>query len=117
MTPERDGITELEGYFATARESAPELGSDLRARILADAARAQPRPAAPARAGRWREWLSGWALPGATGGALASLGGFWIGLAAPLPVDAPFWAPEALGVLDYLSYSLVGVIDPLAPEF
>ncbi len=120
MNTDRDEMHDLEEFLTAARDAAPGLGAGLRHRILSDAV-AQQRHATPlpVAAGRalpaWLSGLlSGWALPGAAGGAMAALGGFWIGLAAPLPVDAPLWMQDALIYLDIVTLPLVGVMDPLA---
>lgn len=111
-------FAELELYAAAARAEAPVLRPDLRARILTDArvtsVALQARP-------RWKVWLSAlngnWAAPGAAGGVTATLAGFWIGVAAPLPMDAPLWMYGALEYLDVVAVPLLGVVDPLAMGF
>jgi hypothetical protein len=113
MSTERDEMRDLEVFLSAARDAAPELGQDLRGRILADAVRAQR----PARSVWLPGWLSGWALPGAAGGAFAAAAGFWIGVAAPLPLDGPVWMLDGLGILDTVTLPLTGVMDPLAMGF
>jgi hypothetical protein len=81
---------DLEALFAEARALRTEPGSDLTARILADAqavagerrAPARPAPSLP-RAG-WRDWpagLGGW--PAMGGLAASTVAGLWIGWAPP----------------------------------
>ncbi|MDD7969577.1 hypothetical protein [Roseinatronobacter alkalisoli] len=119
------GRDPLDAFFAAARDQAPGLSPDLRARILTDAANtledmnrpAQPRPAFP---GRLRGWFSGWAAPSLAGGLAAAAAGFWFGIAAPMPVsalDAPLWLHDALTYLDAISTPLVGLDDPLLLGF
>lgn len=78
----------LAALFQTARAAPlPVPSAALTARVLADAARLQPRPVAPvARHVRLRAWLRGaWPELAPMGGlGLAALaGGLWIGLSAP----------------------------------
>jgi hypothetical protein len=84
--PDKDDIA-LDAFFAAARADDPEPGDDLMARILADAARVQPRPVTPvsaASASGWRGILAaigGW--PAMGGMAVATMAGLWIGIAPP----------------------------------
>lgn len=103
----------LEDFLSAGRDVAPELEAGLRGRILADAARAQR----PERDAWLRGWMSGWAVPGVVGGAMAAVTGFWIGVAAPLPLDGPVWMLDGLGFLDTVTLPLTGVMDPLAMGF
>lgn len=112
----------LDDFFAAARQDAPELSADLRARILSGAT---PQPAQPdsqprSIAQRLRGWLSGWALPGLAGGVTAGLAGLWIGLMVPVPVvalDLPLWMHEALSYVDMIALPLIGLDDPLLMGF
>ncbi|PTE20914.1 dihydroorotate dehydrogenase [Cereibacter changlensis JA139] len=82
--------SDLDDLFAEARTRAPAPSEALMARVLADAATHQPRPAAaPVRVARpssgWSSWfagLRGGALAGA-GMMTATLAGVWIGFAQP----------------------------------
>ena len=88
---------QLEGFFAAARAAEPAPSEALMARVLADAAAAQPRVpgpvvSAPAAAPLWRRWLA--ALSGAVGGgamatglASAAVAGVFIGYAGPVTSD------------------------------
>lgn len=120
------GSDPLDVFFDAARDQAPVLSPDLRARILADAAgaaqnAAAPGNSAPVRSGRALahrvgRWFGGWAAPSLAGGITAAAAGFWFGVAAPLPVaalDAPLLLQDALFYFDVISTPLVGLDDPL----
>lgn len=119
MTPERPEHDPLADYFDAARNHAPVLHTELRARIIADAAGiAAPRPTPARMQSRWH-W-AGWAMPGLAGGAVASLVGFWIGVTQPLPVlaaDVPLWLVTPLDYIDLMTVTLIGFDDPLQLEF
>ena len=120
MMPRKDGGDPLEAFFEAGRATAPELGPDLHARILA-AAEPAARPARSApRDGLLRRWVSGWALPGFAGGATAALLGLWVGFALPMPVvalDAPDWMLDALSYVDVITMPLIGPDDPMLLGF
>ncbi|TVS03241.1 MAG: hypothetical protein EA407_07450 [Rhodobacteraceae bacterium] len=117
MSIERDEMKELENFLSAARQEAPGLRAGLRGRILADALEArQPQSEAPLMV-RFSGWFYGWALPGTVGGAVAALVGFWVGFAAPMPPDTPFWMFDTLAHLDSFMLPLGGVIDPLVMGF
>jgi hypothetical protein len=101
---ERKDETGLEGYFAAARETAPQPGADFLARLteaaldeqLAQAARRAPA-GARAGPGLWRacrQALGGW--PGLAGLAAACAAGVWLGVSPPAALD-PYWAAWAAG--------------------
>jgi hypothetical protein len=90
MTEQDRDKRALDALFAAARAEPARPDDALMARILADAAREQPRAAAPVRTralperGGWRGWLDaigGW--PAAGGMALATVAGLWIGISPP----------------------------------
>lgn len=82
MTADPDPLDQL---FAEARNQVPQpLDAALSARLIADAARLQPRPAPRG----WRHWLAGalaaiGGAPGLASVAAAGVAGLWIGAAAP----------------------------------
>jgi len=77
-TDDRQGDM-LETYFEAARASPPIMPQGLLARIQADAAAAQPKPAA-----RWRDWVKALGGVPALGGLMtATCVGVWIGIAPP----------------------------------
>lgn len=122
MTSDKNDMSDqLSQLFEDAQACKPELSSQLRARILADASdcMAQAAPRLP-KVAPWRGWFSGWAVPGLAGGAAVAVAGFWIGVAMPMPVvalDAPDWMQDAIGYMDLIALQLVGVDDPLLMEF
>ncbi|WP_102107054.1 dihydroorotate dehydrogenase [Oceaniglobus roseus] len=80
----------LEDFFAAARAAPVAVSDDLVARILQDAAAAQPWAPAPARAApgplaRLVGALGGW--PSLAGLAAAALAGVWIGTAQPVMIE------------------------------
>lgn len=107
MTDRSEAMAELDSFFRAARAAAPVPSEDLMARILADAATAQPKapawaavpaptpapiwaPAARARAG-WlglrRRFLPALGGPGVVAGlACAAVAGAWIGFLQPAPL-------------------------------
>lgn len=108
----------LDAARAEGDEAAP-LPEGLAARMMADAATAQPR--APARAGSgWRARLfgdGGLGWPAATGLAAAALAGLWIGYAPPPALDGV--TRTLLGTGGALGSEDAGPADllaPLAPE-
>lgn len=119
MSTERDEMPDIEVFLSAARQDAPGLGAPLRERILADAAGVAHirRTGTQARARRFPGWFSGWVLSGTTGGALVTLAGFWVGLVAPLPLDAPLWMLDGLSHLETVTLPLFGVMDPLVMGF
>ncbi len=122
MTSDKNDMSDqLSQLFDDARACKPGLSPHLRARILADA-NACNAGLAPQRQrfAPWRNWFSGWAVPGLAGGAMVAVAGFWIGVAMPMPVvalDAPDWMQNALGYMDLIALQLIGVDDPLLMEF
>lgn len=109
MTKASDTIDAL---FAQAKDQTPPVPDALMARMLADAAAMQPRPAsdvrpvvAPASGGLFGPiWaaLGGWAGAGSLAAAAAA--GVWIGIAPPTTglaglTDAVFGASITLDVL------------------
>jgi len=116
--PENDLLAQ---FFDAARDTKPEFGTELRARILADAdACLTPAPRRKQRFAPWRNWFSGWAAPGLAGGAAVAVAGFWIGVSLPMPglaLDAPEWMQGALGTIDLIAMQLIGLDDPLLLEF
>lgn len=114
--PQKDGFDPLEAFFDAGRATAPMLGSELRARILAEAEGAAIPAASAPRPGVLRRLVSGWALPGFASGATAALLGLWVGFAAPLPVvalDVPDWMLDALSYVDVITMPLIGPGDPI----
>lgn len=91
-TPDRDDSF-LDGYFAAARDGAPEPSPDLLARVLADAGAEQARQAAGTRdaahrPGLWATMLAalgGW--PALGGLATAGVAGLWLGISPPVALD------------------------------
>jgi len=122
MTSDKNDMPDqMAQLFEDARACKPRLSPHLRARILADAeaCMAQPAPHAQ-RIAPWRNWFSGWAVPGLAGAAAVAVAGFWIGVAMPMPVvalDTPEWMQGALGYMDLIALHLIGVDDPLLMEF
>lgn len=111
---------DLDGLFAEARADSPAPSPALMARILADAAAVQPRPAAaPPRRAVPRFGLG--AVLAALGGfgslaglASAAVAGLWIGLAPPAAVDdlaASLWPVDDVGDSIELFPDLEGMID------
>lgn len=95
MTDRSEAMAELDGFFRAARMNAPVPSADLTARILADAAKAQPRirakGAAVRRASGWwrgrRLFLPALGGPGVIAGlAGAVVAGAWIGFLQPAPL-------------------------------
>ncbi|KDB02229.1 hypothetical protein U879_18340 [Defluviimonas sp. 20V17] len=97
MTDRSDAMAELDSFFRAARTSAPVPSADLTARILADAAAAQPRArtqeatARRAWGKRWRGlrrlYLPALGGPGVIAGlAGAIVAGAWIGFLQPAPL-------------------------------
>ena len=118
--PRKDGVDPLEAFFAAGRATAPELGRDLRTRILAAAEPETRATHSAPREGLLRRWVSGWALPGFAGGATAALLGLWVGFVLPMPVvalDAPDWMLEALSYVDMITMPLIGPDDPMLLGF
>lgn len=115
---------ELDLFLSAARDAAPVLSDDLRARILADAQavpRSVPRSAprsAPRKAGLLARMARSWLPPSLAGGVTAALGGFWIGAASSLPVaalDVPVWLDQTMIYFDMVAVPLLGATDlPLA---
>jgi hypothetical protein len=109
----------LAAALAAARaegDSGAQLPEALSARMMADAAAAQPRASAP----RGAAWLSrlvggreglGW--PAATGLAAATLAGLWIGYAPPPALDGV--AAALLGTGGAFGSEIAGPADLLAP--
>jgi hypothetical protein len=111
---------ELDLFLSAARDAAPVLSDDLRARILADAQavpRSVPR-SAPRKAGLLARMARSWLPPSLAGGVTAALGGFWIGAASSLPVaalDVPVWLDQTMIYFDMVAVPLLGATDlPLA---
>lgn len=84
---------ELEQFFEAGRAGAPVPSDDLMARVLADAAALQARPAPvvpPVPRAGWVQrvltQLGGW--PAVAGLATATMAGVWIGYAAPAGLDS-----------------------------
>lgn len=102
---------DLEDIFAAARGTGAEVGDDLMARVLADAARVQPAPvAAPSIWSQIREALGGWPVLG--GVAAAGLAGVWIGYAPPSAVSD--WSPllaDSVVSVDILGTSDAWLLD------
>ena len=97
MTMQNDPNTDpIDALFDAARAAAPTPSRALMARVLADAAAAQPRPVrdgAPLRpalgwAGRLRAMLRAMpgGMPGLAGVSAAAVSGLWIGFVQPAPV-------------------------------
>lgn len=105
----------LAAYLDAARANAPQLSSELRSRIIADATPVATA-AVPDGLGRLRGWFAGWALPGLAGGLTAAAAGLWVGLFLPMPVmalDVPLWMQDALSYVDMIALPLIGLDDPL----
>ena len=120
--PKTPGHDPLDDFFAAARATAPALGDDLRARILADADAVLTTARAPAPAPRPSLWarVGGWVSGSVAGGLTAAAAGFWFGVATPLPVaalDLPVWVDGALGVFDTVTGPLLGVDDAYLAGF
>ncbi|MCC5993077.1 MAG: dihydroorotate dehydrogenase [Rhodobacteraceae bacterium] len=121
--PDHSADDLLESCFADARAHPPQLGPDLRARILADAAaiQAQARSGAASPQRRsLRQILAEWLTPALAGGAVAAAAGFWVGVWLPMPVvalDLPLWLDTPLAYLDLISLQIMGLDDPLWMEF
>lgn len=83
---------DLDDLLADLRARGPAASGNLMARVLADAAALQPKPAAPAPRARGGLWASLAAVFGGAGAlaglAAAAVAGLAIGLAAPTPADA-----------------------------
>jgi len=83
--------TELDVFFAAAKENVPTPNQDLMARVMADAAALQPQNAgfAPvAKPGVWESFLDmigGW--PALSGVAAAGVAGVWLGVAPPVSLE------------------------------
>ncbi|MCC1481003.1 hypothetical protein [Roseibaca sp. Y0-43] len=106
---------DLDLFFAAGQDS--DLPDALRARILADAASALPKPA-PGWGARIKAWTAGWAMPSVAGGLGAALAGVYIGMVMPLSLyDVPVWMDGALSVFDQVTTPLLGVGDPLEMGF
>lgn len=82
----------LEALFTEAQEQTPDLTGDLRARILADAARLQavkemhaPYVTRPGLVSQLLKSVGGWS--GLGGLAMAAVAGLWIGFANPTLVS------------------------------
>lgn len=93
--PDRDDEA-LEDFFKAGRADAPDLGPDLMARILADAAAQQPAPVPAAGTlqgtprgrggfGWFADLIGGW--PAMGGLAAATVAGVWIGAAPPAALE------------------------------
>jgi hypothetical protein len=115
----------LAAALAAARAEGDDrapLPEALAARMMADAAAAQPR-AAPRPGGAWLSRLfgdEGWlGWPAATGLAAAALAGLWIGYAPPPALDGVAAAllgpgmsgPEDAGPADLLAPLVPGALD------
>lgn len=105
MSDREQENTELERFFAAAKEREPKPGPDLVAKVLADAAALQPKAAASsgkrARQG-WFKAFGGW--PALAGLATATVAGVTIGLADPATVgELAFY-----GVSDGYDFSGLG---------
>jgi hypothetical protein len=92
---------DLDRMLGGLRGRGPVPSDRLMARVLADAAAQQPRPAAPRAAGRgwWRGLAGAFGGAGAVAGlASAAAAGLFLGLAVPAPADAltaALWGGEA----------------------
>jgi hypothetical protein len=114
--PDKDDIA-LDAYFAAARSEKSAPGDVLMARILADAAQAQGRPATPAGAPTpasvstgWRSVLAaigGW--PAMGGMVMATMAGLWIGISPPSALTS--FASGLLG--ETISVQVYADDDPL----
>lgn len=109
MTDPDENELALDTLFLTTRAQPAVAGDDLMARIMADAARLQPKPlviatkAPPPKPG-WFASLGGWP---ALGGLLAaSATGFWIGVTPPEGLAT--WATGYLGTADTVSLAPSG---------
>jgi hypothetical protein len=100
--PDKDDLA-LDALFQTARAQTIGPDDDLIARIMADAARLQPKPAAlvprPINRPGWLAALGGW--PALSGLVAASATGFWLGVAPPEGLTT--WATSYLGTADTVS--------------
>ena len=81
-------MSDLDDLFAEARANPPDPSPALVARVLADADRLQPKPAAPVAAPATRGFLAGLAAFFGGGAALAGIGsaavaGLFLGLVQP----------------------------------
>ncbi len=83
--------SELDEFFAAAKESEVPASPDLMARVLADAEDLQPRASEVARPHSSNLWaglldvLGGW--PALGGVAAAGVAGLWLGMAPPASVE------------------------------
>lgn len=83
---------DLDDFFAAARRADPVPSDALMARVVADAAALQPRPApvasaVPSGPGFWSALAGVFGRSGAMGGLIAAtIGGLWIGVVQPGPV-------------------------------
>jgi hypothetical protein len=82
---------DLDDFFAAARRAGPVPSEALMARVVADAAALQPRPApvaaSPSGPGFWATLAGVFGRSGAMGGLIAAtIGGLWIGVVQPGPV-------------------------------
>lgn len=77
------GDDPLDSFFEAARAAQPRPDADLTARVLADAAAMQPKPAAPVRPAKsgWFGAIGGW--PALAGLVTATVAGVSIGVADP----------------------------------
>ncbi|MEO1238372.1 MAG: hypothetical protein AAFW64_01690 [Pseudomonadota bacterium] len=102
----------LETFFEAARATAPTPGADLTARVLADAAAAQPAPPVSVRRAKpsWFGALGGW--PALAGLVTATVAGVSIGVADPAYVgDLAF-----SGFGDAYDFSTIGTALDLGLE-
>jgi hypothetical protein len=83
---------DLDGLFAEARGQTAPVPPGLLARVLEDAYAGQAVAAPLPRRRRMPGWLAGLIPAGGvalSGLAVSALAGLWIGLAVPMPFDAP----------------------------
>jgi len=89
MTMTDHDMQELDNLLTQTAQTKPTVPSDLMARVLIDAAQAQPRPDEMRSQSIWAsllEMIGGW--PAVGGLALASATGLWIGIAPPVGLES-----------------------------
>lgn len=94
MTKSEDDM--LDHFFEGARAQRPAVPDDLMARVLADAASAQPRIAIAPQPKIWTailDLIGGW--PSVGGLAMAGVAGIWVGFAPPTSVA--YWTEDLIG--------------------